>query len=153
MTKISTTILKDCSDAFNLARKSIYEGTALLYRIEQEKLYTGHFESFSAYVEGECQLSKGYASKLLTAYRFYCIDRGVSHDKLDGIDPEKLYLSTKLPQETLTSVRSPEDLLVYAREWSREDFRDELHSKMGVDCRHPEDKRIVLCGVCNKRVG
>lgn len=146
-TELSHQVLKEAADAFKSARRSVYEGAALLHRIKEESLYEGQFSSFNEYCETECQLSRGYVSKLLTAYEYYVIDQKVSPRNFYDIDYEKLYFSTKLPTGT------PEQRLVKAREWSRDDFRAELSSKEGVDCAHPEDKHIVLCGVCSKRVG
>jgi hypothetical protein len=146
-------LLDRCSEAFKSVRTSLYEACAYLYQIEQNGAWEGKYSSFSEYVEQECQISRGQASKLLTVWRYFVIERGVSQAKLEKIDAEKLYLATKLPQETFSGVRSPDDLLTIAREWSRQDFRDELASHEGVDCGHPEGKRIVLCGICSKRVG
>lgn len=146
------TLLKNGADCFNAARKNLYAGAAILYEIEQTKAWEGSYSSFTEYVEQQCQLSKGFASKLLQSWKFYVVDRGVSHAKLEGVDAEKLYLSTKLPQETLTGIRSPDDMLLIAREWSREDLRAELSTHDGKECDHPEDKRVILCGCCGKRV-
>lgn len=147
MTELSTQVLTDAAECFQNARRSIYEGAALLYRIREENLYEGQFSSFGEYVEQECQLSKGYASKLLQAWEYYVIEGGVSPRNLQGVDAEKLYLAIKLPTGT------PEQRFIKAHEWSRQDFRDELSTKDGLDCAHPEDKRVILCGVCLKRVG
>lgn len=146
MTSVSTTILRECSEAFKAARRSVYEGAALLYQIDQTNAWEGHFGSFSEYVEQECQLSKGYASKLLQSWEYYVVNGGVSPRNLVGVDAEKLYLATKLPKGT------PEQRFVKAMEWSRADLRDELASDEAGDCQHPDEKRIVLCTVCGKRL-
>lgn len=147
MNNLSKTILHDCSEAFKAARRSVYEGAALLYQIQQENAWEGHFSGFSEYVEQECQLSKGYASKLLQAWEFYVIEGGVSPRNLVGVDAEKLYLATKLPSGSV------QQRFVKACEWSRSDFRDELASSEGVDCGHPDEKRVIICGQCSRRVG
>lgn len=147
MTKLSTTILTDAAACFNSARKNVYAGAAMLYQIQENNLWEGKYSSFTEYVEQECQLSKGYASKLLQAWKFYVIDGGVLQAKLAGIDPDKLYFALRLPTGTV------EQRLVKAREWNRDDLRAELSTVDGEECKHPEDKRVTICGICSKRVG
>lgn len=147
MHSLAATVLRDAAQCFQNARRSVYEGAELLYRIREESLFIGQFSSFKEYVEQECQLSAGYASKLLTAWEYYVVNGGVSPRNLVGVDAEKLYLATKLP------TGSVQQRFVKACEWSRSDFRDELASSEGVDCAHPEDKRVIICGQCSKRVG
>ncbi len=140
-------LLEKGADCFNAARKNIYAGAAILYEIEQTSAWEGKYSSFAEYVEQECQISKGFASKLLASWKYYVIDAGVSPINFQGIDYEKLYMTTKLASGTT------EERLVKAREWNREDIRAELSTHDGRECDHPEDKRVILCGCCGKRVG
>lgn len=146
MSEISTSVLAEAAACFKDARKSVYEGAALLYQIHENNVWEGRYSSFSEYVEQECQISKSYASKLLQAWRFYVIEGGVSKSSLVGIDADKLYLATKLPSGTV------EQRMVKAREWNRDDLRAELSTVDGVECVHPDDKRVIICGICGKRV-
>lgn len=139
-------LLKDAAQCFKEARKNIYEGAALLYQIDESKAWEEHYSSLSEYVEQECQISRGFASKLLTLWRFYVIERGVAQKNLHGIDYEKLYMAIKLPQASGPS----ENLLTIAREWNREDIRAELSTTDGKECEH--GKTIRLCTNCGKRV-
>lgn len=141
------TVLKEASDCFKNARRSVFEGVELLFCIQKETLYDGAYTSFWEYVEQECQLSRGQASKLLQSYEFYVLKGGVSHAKLTDIDPEKLYLALKLPTGTV------EQRLVKAREWNRRDLQDALsEDENGGQCTHPADKHVTICGVCQRRV-
>lgn len=146
MNELSTNVLRDAAQCFQNARRSVYEGAALLYRIRKESLYEGQFSSFGEYIETECQLSPGYVSKLLTAWEYYVVEGGVSPRNLEGVDAEKLYLATKLP------AGSTEQRFIKAHEWSRRDLRDELSTKDGKECEHPAESRVTICGVCSKRV-
>lgn len=146
MNELSTTVLAEAADHFRNARINIYEGAKLLYQIDTENLWEGSYSSFTEYVEQECQLSRGYASKLLSAWNFYVIEGGVSQRNLEGVDVEKLYLAIKLPEGTA------EDRLVKAREWNRQDFKDELSTRDGVECQHPEENHVTICGICSRRV-
>jgi hypothetical protein len=143
-TELSVELLKEAAQCFHDARRNVYDGARLLYRIYEEKLWEGQYSSFSEYTETECQLSKGYASKLLQSWQYFVVDGGFSAKQLHNIDAEKLYMALKLPDGT------PEQRLVKAREWSRDDFRAELSSKEGVDC--PCDVTIRICTKCGKRV-
>lgn len=141
-----TDLLTEAADCFHDARKSIMAGASLLYEIYQTNAWEGRYSSFTEYVEQECQISKGMASKLIQTWRYYVIEGGVSQAKLEGVDAEKLYLATKL------NSGSPQERIVMAREWNRDDFRAELSTIHGVECQHPDEKRVTLCGVCGKRV-
>lgn len=146
MTAVSTTILKDASEAFKSARRGVYIGVALLYRIQKENLWEGQFSSLNEYIEQECQISKGYASKLLQSWKYFVVDGGVLRQNLIGIDPDKLYFALRLPKGTI------EQRLVKAREWNREDLRAELAIVDGEECKHPADKRVIICSMCGKRI-
>lgn len=146
MGKLTTTILKEAANCFSQARKNVYQGAEFLYQIQKHAMWEGSYSSFNEYVETECQLSKSYASKLIQVWTFYVIEGGLPQKDLLEIDAEKLYLSTKLPRGSV------EQRLVRAREWSRDDMRAELASDEHGDCRHPKDKRVVLCGVCGRRL-
>lgn len=141
------TVLKQAAGFFKDARRSIYEGAALLYKIEQEKLWEGAYSSFTEYVEEECQLSRGFASKLLQVWKYYAIEGGVLPQNLSGVDSDKLYFAMRLPSGTV------EERLVKAREWNRGDLRAELSTTEDGDCQHPEESRIILCSKFGKRVG
>lgn len=146
MKQLSPTILADAAACFKNARKNVYEGAALLYQIDENNIWEGQYSSFSEYVEQECQIGKSQASKLIQAWRYYVIEGGVSKSQLVGIDADKLYLTTKLPTGTV------EQRLIKAREWNRDDLRAELSTVDGKECDHPDNKRVVLCGVCGRRV-
>jgi len=139
-----TTILTQAAQCFTTARQNIYEGAALLYKINEEGLWKDSFDSFGEYVEQDCQLSQGYASKLLQSWKFYVIEGGLSQAKLSGVDAEKLYLALKLPNGT------PEKRLIQAQTLSRQELRAELTEKDGVDCQH--ETTITICASCHKRL-
>lgn len=142
-----TVILTEAAECFRNARKNVYDGAAKLYQIHEGNLWEEGYSSFSEYVEQECQITKSYASKLLQAWRYYVIEGGLKQKDLVGIDADKLYLATKLP------TGSVEQRLVKAREWNRDDLRAELSTVDGVECAHPTDKHVIICGICGKRVG
>lgn len=143
-----TDLLDKAADCFTAARKNIYDGAKYLYEINETNAWEGRYSSFSEYVEQECQISKGFASKLLQVWKFYVIDRGATPRSIEGVDAEKLYLATKLPQD---DKRSSTDLITIAREWNREDFRAAITPAVD-NCDHPPECRVTLCTQCHSRV-
>lgn len=141
--KPTTTILKDCAVAFKSARQGLLQGAALLSTISKDKLWENDYTSFGEYVEQECQISQGYASKLITAYEHYVVQGGLSHAKLSATDPEKLYLAIKL-------IGTPEEQAVKAETLTRTELKQEIVSQDGVECAHPT--HITICSQCHVRV-
>lgn len=142
--------LTDVDKAIYLVRLSDKASGAsreLLYKVFTEKTWQDRFSSWGDFVESKDGLSKsqGWASKQLKVHTVFCIEGGKSPKEIEGIDNEVLYLSTNL-QGTV------DEKLVRAETWSRADMKKEIASKDGVDCTHPEDKRITICSCCNARV-
>ena len=144
MNEITNSILQETAKCFTAARKNLMQGAAQLYKISKEDLWdNGQYSSFSEYLNGECQISDSFASKLITVYTHYVINGGVSQIKLESVDYEKLYLATKLTGDA-------EEQAVKAETLSRSEIKDELGSKDGVDCAHTN--LIQICAHCGKRV-
>lgn len=137
---MSQTILNRAADCFIGVRKQFIEGAKLLHKISTEKLWEGQYGSFGEYVEQECQLSQGYASKLVQLYQYYAIEGGVSHAKLAAVDPEKAYSAMKLKG-------TPERQLTTALTLSRQELRAEVADK-GEEHRC---EYIEICTRCGKR--
>ena len=129
---------------FQGARRNIVAGMSYLYQVDKENLWEGKYSSFSEFVEQDCQLSKGYASKLVQAWEHYVITGGVSEYKLQDIDAEKLYLAMRLPV-------APEQQVIRAGLWSRSELKQELASTPEGDCQH-DCEHITICSRCSKRV-
>ena len=142
--KISVNILDEAARLFTAARVNLIAGTELLWKIREEKMWEGSFSSFSEYLNSECQISDGQASKLLKSYEYFVITHGFGQDKIAGVDFEKLYLSTSLPFE-------PEGQLLRAKEWTRQEIRDQLSSGPEGDCKH-DCPHVEICSRCSRRV-
>lgn len=138
------TLLTQCREVFQDARKSIFEGIAMLHEIAEGKLWeSGGFSTFGEYVEQELQLHPTQASRYLTSYKHFVIEGKQDFSLLKSTDPEKLYLASKLPMDL-------EQQLMRATTWSRRDIKDELASKDGHDCKH--EVTVQICTHCGKRV-
>lgn len=144
MTQITKNILTATAECFTNARRNVYEGAKLLYQINEEKLWESEYDSFNAFLEQDCQISAGYASKLIQSWKFYVVEGGLSQAKLSHVDAEKLYLALKLP------TGSPEKRLTQALTLSRQELRAELAEDENGNEHTCEP--LTICKICNKRL-
>lgn len=143
MTQEIQNILEKAADCFGSARGNLMQGAKLLHTISKENLWAEHYSSFGEYLEQKCQISAGYASKLISTYEYYVIKSGVSQRKLEAVDVEKAYMAMKLNGE-------PEHKLLKAAEWDRQQIKDELASGPDGDCSH---KVLIIknqCKACSR---
>lgn len=137
--------LKKAEECFSDVRQRIAEGMKLLHQISTNELWKdGGYSSFNEYVEQGCGISAGFASKLVKVYQHYVIEGGVSQRNLQQVDAEKLYLAVGLVDDI-------QNKLVKAETWTRQEIRDELASKDGVDCDH-NCPHITICSKCHARI-
>ncbi len=141
--KLSTTILKDAAACFRDARGNLLEGAKLLHTIYNSQLYLSEYTTFGEYVEDMCQLSPGYASKLIKTYEHYAINGKVSQRNLEHTDVEKLYLAINLKGTPLQQATKALTL-------SRSELKSERFEKDGKDCSH--EIQVTICATCNKRL-
>jgi hypothetical protein len=133
-------ILQEAASCFKGARKNLMEGVSLLYKIRAESLYEPRYDTFSDYLESECQVSDSWASKALTTFQYYVVESGLSHAKLEGTDLEKLYLSVK-------AGGSPEEKLSKAQTLTRQELKLEIREEVSPH----EHNWIQFCSICHKR--
>lgn len=140
----SVNVLEKAAHCFSAARTRMVEGSAYLYKIQEEKLWEGKYSSFGEFVETGCGISQSFASKLLKVYTYYHIENGISPRKLQEIDTEKSYLAIQLNGEA-------EHKLIKAQEWSRQDLKDSLaEGPNGEECGH---KVLIIkhqCKACSR---
>lgn len=143
-TEIITDVLDLASHCFKNARGNLMQGAKYLHQISKEELWKGQYSSFNEYLEGECQISASYASKLIKVYEYYVVQSGVSPRKLEAVDVEKSYMAINLNGE-------PEHKLLAAQEWNRQDFKDHLATNPdGSECSH---KVLIIkhqCKACSR---
>jgi len=137
------TILEQCKEVFQNARKSVFEGVALLYEISEKRLWEGTYSGFGEYVEAELQLHPTQASRYLKAYEHFVLKGKQDLAQLNQINPERLYTAMALSMPV-------EQQLTRAAMWSVRQIKDELASNEHGDCQHLET--IHLCVKCHKRL-
>lgn len=137
-------VLGKAADCFKHARGNLMQGARYLHQISTQELWQGAYSSFNEFLETECQISPGYASKLIKSYEYYVVGGGISLAKLQSVDPEKLYLAISLPG------RNTDEKLVKAETWNRQELKDELASGPDGDCSH---KVLIIkhqCKACSR---
>lgn len=144
MTQELENILDKATDCFKHARGSLMQGAKYLHQISKEELWKGKYSSFNEFVEQDCQLSAGYASKIVKTWEYYVVQNGVSPAKLAAVDVEKSYMAIQLNGEA-------EHKLIKASEWNRQDLKDQLATNSdGSECGH---KVLIIkhqCKACSR---
>lgn len=143
MDELTTTVLEEAADHFKSARTNILIGASLLYQIASERLWEAKYAKFGDYLEGECQISESYASKLIKSYKHYVVDGGLSPRNLEDTDLEKLYLAISL-------TGTPVQQAIKAETLTRSEIKAELSEKDGVECQHLQT--LTICASCHARV-
>lgn len=141
--ELTADILDRAADCFKHARGSLMQGAKYLHQISTEKLWEGKYSSLNEFLEQDCQISAGYASKLIKVYEYYIVQSGVSPRKLEAVDVEKAYLAISLNGIA-------EHKLIQATEWNRQQLKDELASGPDGDCSH---KVLIIkhqCKACSR---
>jgi hypothetical protein len=134
MSQLTKVLMNECVEAFRGVRRSVWDAARLLYQVRDEHAATGQTEAFSVFVEDQCGISRGFASKLLSAYEHFVIKGDVSPEKLAGIDYEKAYMAIKLPG-------TPEKQLSQALTLSRAELRQE-REEVG------DHEHAWICRIC-----
>jgi hypothetical protein len=92
-------------------------------------------------IRDEFDISESFASKLISIHKAFVIDGGISQEKLEGIDGEKLYLALKLEG-------TPEEKIAKAATLTRREIREER-----VDDGHEHSgETVVIHKCCGMRV-
>lgn len=144
MTKeLSTKILDDAKECFKGARQNLIQGAGLLYTIKKDNLWATHYDSFSQFLESECEISDGFASKLIQVWEGYVVEGGFSQRKIEEVDHEKLYLALKLLGSVEKKLTSAETL---TRGELKESVREETNP-----CNHEgEEYKLLKRYACGK---
>lgn len=129
-------LLETTRESFSKVRRSIVEAMQYLWKVKETEAWKESYESFGEYVEQDLGISQGFASKLGTINKTYLLEGGLSHDKLEGVDYEKLYAASKLEG-------TAEEKLAKAQTLSR----SELKAEKSDETPHTASFQEV-CTVC-----
>lgn len=89
-------LLDKTRKSFATVRSSIVEAMQFLWQVKETEAWKESYESFGEYVEQDLGISQGFASKLGTINKTYLLEGGLSPEKLEGIDHDKLYAASRL---------------------------------------------------------
>lgn len=144
MSNVSTQVLDKCAELFQAGRKNLLAAAGLLYKIKQEELYKVQFETFTEYVEEQCLMDIGQASRLLTTFEHYVVKGGLEPAQLAEINPEKLYLARSLEG-------SPQQQSVKALTLSKQELKSQrILEQTGEEHEH---EPVSICKTCHQRLG
>lgn len=136
-----TSILVSCVEACSNLRKGLFKAAELLYAVRDSGAWKeAGYESFTAFVEQECRMDRGQASKILTVYEHYVIQGGVEPTQLELMNPERLYLARKTGGTVDHQISKAKTLTV-------RELREEQKDEDGHEC-----EPITICKHCGKRL-
>jgi hypothetical protein len=134
---ISPELVQQTKDLLNAVRGSSIKIGENLYNIKENLSKETNWADF---IRDEFDISEGFASKLMTIHRVLVLEGGVSQEKLEGIDGEKLYLATKLEG-------TPEEKVAKASTLTRRELKEERN-----DEQPHEHIPVSICKTCSIRL-
>ena len=125
-------------------RKAIPALRSAIYAAFKSDDWKGKFSSWGEFVESEegLGMSQGSVSKMLKVEEYYVATYGMKPESL-SIDNEKLYMAINLPG-------LPEQKVVKAESWTRQQIKDELASGPDGDCKHQVLIIKHQCKACSR---
>lgn len=133
MTTLTTSLIEQTRSLLNAVRGSSIKIGENLYTLKQS-LEAG--TDWGNLLRDSFDLSESQASKLITVYKLYVLEGGISPAKLEGIDTERLYLAKSLEG-------SVEEKLAKATTLTRRELREER-----VDDGHVHSGELVTIHRC-----
>lgn len=114
---------------------------ARLYRIREEKLYIGTYDSFQEFLDA-AHINPGHASILAKIHKFYVVDGGQKQEQLAGIGYSNLYEAIPLIEKDGVA-----KAVVKAETLTRAEIKDEVREERhGVHEHVPKDDvRFAVC--------
>lgn len=137
----ATDYVRETIDLVKQIETHFLELGARLYKIREEKLYLGTYDSFQEFLDA-AHINPGHASILAKIHKFYVIDGGQKQEQLAGIGYSNLYEAIPLiEKDGITKA------VVKAETLTRAEIKDEVREeKHGVHEHVPKDDvRFAVC--------
>lgn len=134
-TPSTSNLITQTRDLLHSVRASLIKVAQNLYEIRKEI----SSENWGHFLEGQFGISESFASKLLTVNRVYLLEGGLSPEKLEGIDYERLYLARNLDMPVELKVEN-------ARTLTRSEIKKNVND--GEKKPH-EPVWVTYCDVCH----
>lgn len=139
-----TEYIRETIDLIKSIETRFLELGARLYRIREEKLYIGTYDSFQEFLDA-AHISAGHASILAKIHKFYVVDGGQEIPQLAGIGYSNLYEAIPLIEKD-----GMETTIVKAQTLTRSEIKDEVRDvQHGVHNHEAGEERWGVC-TCGK---
>lgn len=136
---ISPELVQQTKDLLNAVRGSSIKIGENLHNLKTQLPEDTNWADF---IRDQFDISESFASKLMTVHRVLVLEGGLSQEKLEGIDQEKLYLAAKLEG-------TAEEKIAKAKTLTRRELKES-----NVDGGHVHGEETVqIYKCCGMRVG
>lgn len=135
MTLLNTNLVEETRQLLNAVRGSSIKIGQNLYELRDT---LDPQTDWATFIRDEFDISDSFASKLITIHRVLVLEGGLSQEKLEGIDQEKLYLASRLEG-------TPEEKLAKARTLTRSELKQ---TKNDEESTPHGFKKVCYCGIC-----
>ena len=140
-----TEYVRETIDLVKQIETRFLELGARLYRIREEKLYIGTYESFQEFLDA-AHINPGHASILAKIHKHYVVDGGQRQEQLAGIGYSNLYEAIPLIEKD-----GIERTVVKAQTLTRSEIKDEVREeKHGTHTCLAGEERWGVCKDCGK---
>lgn len=142
-----TEYVRETIDLVKQIETRFLELGARLYRIKEEKLYLGTYDTFQEFLEA-AHINPGHASILAKIHKYYVVDGGQKQEQLAGIGYSNLYEAIPLIEKDGVEVT-----VVKAQTLTRSEIKEEVREdKHGVHTHTPKDDTLWAFCECGKLI-
>lgn len=135
MNELTSPLIQQTKDLLNAVRGSSIKIGENLHNLKTQLPEDTNWADF---IREQFDISESFASKLMTVHRVLVLEGGLSQEKLEGIDQEKLYLAAKLEG-------TAEEKIAKARTLTRSELKQTRNDEEPVP---HEFQRVCYCSVC-----
>lgn len=137
MNELTSPLIQQTKDLLNAVRGSSIKIGENLHNLKTQLPEDTNWADF---IRDEFDISESFASKLMTVFKAFVLEGGVSQERLEGIDSEKLYLAAKLEG-------TPDEKIAKASTLTRRELKEERN-----DEEPHEHIPVSICKTCSIRL-
>lgn len=137
MNELTSPLIQQTKDLLNAVRGSSIKIGENLHNLKTQLPEDTNWADF---IRDQFDISESFASKLMTVFKAFVLEGGVSQERLEGIDSEKLYLAAKLEG-------TPDEKIAKASTLTRRELKEERN-----DEEPHEHIPVSICKTCSIRL-
>jgi len=137
MNELTSPLIQQTKDLLNAVRGSSIKIGENLHNLKTQLPEDTNWADF---IREQFDISESFASKLMTVFKAFVLEGGVSQERLEGIDSEKLYLAAKLEG-------TPDEKIAKASTLTRRELKEERN-----DEEPHEHIPVSICKTCSIRL-